>query len=183
MQEHPDAILYRNTCLSSYSDLCKIYQSRVLDERIDGKNAGKIADGQGTETATDPSSLETAIDGAFGNPLLSAEEVSMSEKLKKRKTSTLLDPGRTRKVRKTRENKLDSLSEMADLVAELVNKTENKNCHSIEAAIDALQAIPDLDDELLLDACDLLEDERKAKMFLALHVALRKKWLLRKLRP
>lgn len=175
-------------CLSSYIDLCKICQNRVveLEERLDGENIEIISDDQGAEMATGPSSLETVIDGASGNLPLSAENVFKPEKQKKRQTSstsTLLESGHTRKVQKTCENKLDSLSEVADLVAELVNKTENKNCHSIEAAIDALQAIPDIDDELLLDACDLLEDERKAKMFLALDVALRKKWLLRKLRP
>ncbi|KAI8019643.1 L10-interacting MYB domain-containing protein [Camellia lanceoleosa] len=52
---------------------------------------------------------------------------------------------------------------------------------SIAKAIDALQAISDIDDELLLDGYDLLEDERKAKAFLALDVNHRKKWLLRKL--
>ncbi|CAG7894083.1 unnamed protein product [Brassica rapa] len=40
-----------------------------------------------------------------------------------------------------------------------------------------------MDEELILDACDLLEDDLKAKTFLALNVKLRKKWLLRKLRP
>ncbi|PON85084.1 Myb/SANT-like domain containing protein [Trema orientale] len=183
IKEQPDAVLYRNVCLSSYSDLCKICQNPVLDERLDGKNTEKISDGWGAEMAAAPISLETEIDGASGNLLLPAEEVFMSKKQKKRPISMSLDSGRTRKVQKSHENKLDSLSEMADLVAELVTKTENKNGHSIEAAVDALQAIPDLDDELLLDACDLLEDEKKAKMFLALDVALRKKWLLRKLRP
>ncbi|CAH2072013.1 unnamed protein product [Thlaspi arvense] len=54
---------------------------------------------------------------------------------------------------------------------------------AIEDAVEAIQALPDMDEELILDACDLLEDELKAKTFLALDVKLRKKWLLRKLRP
>nr|XP_018453458.1 PREDICTED: uncharacterized protein At2g29880-like isoform X1 [Raphanus sativus] len=53
----------------------------------------------------------------------------------------------------------------------------------IEDAVEAIQALPDMDEELILDACDLLEDDLKAKTFLALSVKLRKKWLLRKLRP
>lgn len=188
MQERPDAVSYRNTCLSSFSDLCKIFQNRLLDERINGHDAEMMYDDQGPqmashcrilETATD---LEIVVDGASGNLTLSTDNVNMTEKQKKRPASPLVS-GPPEKVQKTRsENRLNSLSEMADLVAELAKK-ENKSDHSIEVAIDALQAIPDMDDELLLDACDLLEDERKAKTFLALDISLRKKWLLRKLRP
>ncbi|KAL9319328.1 hypothetical protein ACSQ67_015845 [Phaseolus vulgaris] len=53
---------------------------------------------------------------------------------------------------------------------------------SVDNVISVLQAIPDLDDDLILDACDFLEDERRARLFLALAAPLRKKWLLRKLR-
>ncbi|CAA7054193.1 unnamed protein product [Microthlaspi erraticum] len=63
-----------------------------------------------------------------------------------------------------------------------VDETETKTI-AIEDAVEAIQALPDMDEELILDACDLLEDEIKAKTFLALDVKLRKKWLLRKLRP
>lgn len=63
-----------------------------------------------------------------------------------------------------------------------VDETETKTM-AIEDAVEAIQALPDMDEELILDACDLLEDEIKAKTFLALDVKLRKKWLLRKLRP
>ncbi|CAN0889085.1 L10-interacting MYB domain-containing protein [Linum grandiflorum] len=54
---------------------------------------------------------------------------------------------------------------------------------AIEHVVEAIQALPEMDEELILDACDLLEDDFKAKTFMALDVKLRKKWLLRKLRP
>lgn len=54
---------------------------------------------------------------------------------------------------------------------------------SVEKVVEAIQVLPEMDEDLILDACDFLEDEKKAKMFLALDFKLRKKWLLRKLRP
>ncbi|XP_027934953.1 L10-interacting MYB domain-containing protein-like isoform X2 [Vigna unguiculata] len=62
-----------------------------------------------------------------------------------------------------------------------LTKTKNDD-FSVDNVLSVLQAIPDLDDDLILDACDFLEDERRARLFLALAASLRKKWLLRKLR-
>ncbi|XP_068482293.1 uncharacterized protein [Phaseolus vulgaris] len=75
----------------------------------------------------------------------------------------------------------EALSEMASAVKALINKREKKKS-SFEDALSVLQAMPDIDEELVMDASDLLEDETKAKIFLALDISLRKKWLLRKLR-
>ncbi|KAF2601030.1 hypothetical protein F2Q68_00009668 [Brassica cretica] len=61
-------------------------------------------------------------------------------------------------------------------------RVDETKAMGIEDAVEAIQALPDMDEELILDACDLLEDDLKAKTFLALNVKLRKKWLLRKLR-
>ncbi|KAL6988149.1 hypothetical protein U1Q18_013896 [Sarracenia purpurea var. burkii] len=66
-------------------------------------------------------------------------------------------------------------------VTTLTNKNNDGNCVSTKNVVDALQAIPDIDEDLLLDACDFLENERKARIFLALDQTLRKKWLTRKL--
>ena len=77
----------------------------------------------------------------------------------------------------------NALLEMAIAVSSLRKKHKEEKPVSIENVIGILQAIPEIDDDLLLDACDFLEDERRARMFLALDSTLRKKWLIRKLRP
>eukprot|EP00256_Glycine_max_P056339 XP_014623838.1 L10-interacting MYB domain-containing protein isoform X1 [Glycine max] len=71
---------------------------------------------------------------------------------------------------------------IAVAVASLTKKAKKEDNFSVDNVIRVLQAIPDLDDDLILDACDFLEDETRARMFLALASPLRKKWLLRKLR-
>ncbi|XP_028777609.1 uncharacterized protein LOC114734214 [Neltuma alba] len=68
-------------------------------------------------------------------------------------------------------------------VSSLTKKNKKEDKFSIDNVISVLQTIPDMDDDLILDACDFLEDERRARMFLALDTNLRKKWLMRKLRP
>ncbi|KAG4982484.1 L10-interacting MYB domain-containing protein [Glycine soja] len=71
---------------------------------------------------------------------------------------------------------------IAVAVTSLTQKAKKEDNFSVDNVIRVLQAIPDLDDDLILDACDFLEDETRGRMFLALAAPLRKKWLLRKLR-
>ncbi|XP_050888105.1 uncharacterized protein LOC127093238 isoform X3 [Lathyrus oleraceus] len=75
-----------------------------------------------------------------------------------------------------------ALKHMAVAVTSLTKKTKREDNFSVGNVMTVLQAIPDLDEDLILDACDFLEDEKRARMFLALDSNLRKKWLLRKLR-
>jgi hypothetical protein len=173
MQEYPDAISYRGKVLHSYCDLCKIFVNKVSDGRVYDQSLGM---------ETDITALEIEMDGPLRDPPYPAGNTQASDDERKRPTEPPSESRRPKKVQKTGKRMEEALSEMAGVVKRLVNKKENKNCKLIESAIDALQAIPEIDDELMLDACDLLEDERKAKMFLALDVSLRKKWSLRKLR-
>ncbi|KAK7278757.1 hypothetical protein RJT34_23793 [Clitoria ternatea] len=88
----------------------------------------------------------------------------------------------SKKARNHDEGMAAALKHMAVAVTSLTKKPKKEDKFSLDTAISMLQAIPDLDDDLILDACDFLEDERRARMFLALDAHLRKKWLLRKLR-
>ena len=47
--------------------------------------------------------------------------------------------------------------------------------------VNVLNASLDLDESLYMDACDLLKDEEKVKIFKALDVSKRKEYLMRKL--
>ena len=70
-----------------------------------------------------------------------------------------------------------------EAVPSLSEKKKENSAVTIESVVEAVQALPDIDEDFVLDACDLLEDENKARTFMALDVKLRMKWLVRKLRP
>ncbi|KAL1331813.1 L10-interacting MYB domain-containing protein isoform X1 [Arachis ipaensis] len=87
-----------------------------------------------------------------------------------------------KKARNDGEGMVAALKHMAVAVTSLTKQTKIEDTFSIDKAIKVLQAIPGMDEDLILDACEFLEDERRARMFMALDDNLRKKWLLRKLR-
>ncbi|CAK9166073.1 unnamed protein product [Ilex paraguariensis] len=171
VKEHPNAILYRNKILQHYNDLCVIFGIGLMDGRV-------VCQTLVNEFDHSPLGMEINETCQLKNPVMGKETPSGR---KKRSAVTPSASSRSSKLQKTGKDIQKSFSDMETMVTKLVNKKADKNHITIESAIDALQAIPDIDDELLLDACDLLEDEKKAKTFLALDATLRKKWLRRKL--
>ncbi|XP_022976982.1 L10-interacting MYB domain-containing protein isoform X1 [Cucurbita maxima] len=170
-KERPDALLYKDKFLGYYTDLCKIF-GNVIDKEVNSRYTGEI----------DNENMEIKMDGNEQHLLLTSREFQISQQRKRPAEMISLDTELSKKVHRTENDVQKALSEMAGVVTRLVSMRQHHNYKAGEGAIDALQAIPDIDDELMLDACDLLEDERKAKTFMALDATLRKKWLLRKLR-
>ncbi|OAY27515.1 uncharacterized protein LOC110604276 isoform X2 [Manihot esculenta] len=170
IQVQPDAIAYRNKVSENYIDLCQIQRSETSNI-------------QNLEVQTGNDSEEVRVDLLLGDVQFPMEDIPISDQQRKRPTKTPPDYENSSKVQKVDKEMQRTFPETAEAATTSVNKKESKNRGTIENAIDALQAIADIDEELLLDACDLLEDDKKAKTFLALDATLRKKWLLRKLRP
>ncbi|KAI7998152.1 L10-interacting MYB domain-containing protein [Camellia lanceoleosa] len=169
--EHPDAIAYKNKTLGYYNDLCILFGSGIADGGLSCQDMG---------TEIDYNALEIEMDQVSGCIQIPLLDVDTSDQGKKRPTKMPSVSGQSRKVQKTGEEIQEPCTDTTSVVTRLVKKQE-KSYDSIANAIDALQSVSDIDDELLLDGCDLLEDERKAKTFLALDVNLRRRWLLRKL--
>ncbi|KAA8536885.1 hypothetical protein F0562_029363 [Nyssa sinensis] len=204
IKDHPDAHMYRYRTLPNYNDLFMIYGNTIthgrrdcssycvdVDDYVWGVNTGQeddqssagsdtpwIPEGRssflGPEMDVNQSALEMGMDEIFKSLQSPGKDITISNKRKKRRCATPLGFACSRKVQKTSKEGLQEVGR---------SNMQGKIYSSIESIVDALQAIPDMDDELFLDACDLLEDEKKAKAFVKMDIPHRKKWLLRKLCP
>ncbi|KAF8395486.1 hypothetical protein HHK36_019432 [Tetracentron sinense] len=173
LELHPDARQYRTKFVPYYKDLCVI----CGDATVDGQNI------HSTQDVNLDNDVPRMIAGVLGGPQSPAMSIAHDSEQNSR-SATLPISHRKRKVQSSDGGVAGALREMADAVALLANKKiENESSVSIDNVIDVLQAVPGIEEDLIIDACDYLEDERKARTFLALDVTLRKKWLTRKLRP
>ncbi|PIN17903.1 hypothetical protein CDL12_09429 [Handroanthus impetiginosus] len=169
-KDHPEAVSYKDKVIGNYRELCTIFET--IDRKLNCH----------LEMEFDLHSIDIKIDEFSGDLSATFLETEVYDQAKKRPPSTFIPLEIRNKAQKTDKKVVNGdCNSISSAVNKLVNREARYNCSVIESAIDALQAIPDIDDELLLDSCDLLEDERKAKTFLALDANLRKKWLLRKL--
>ncbi|KAF4364516.1 hypothetical protein G4B88_012098 [Cannabis sativa] len=165
IKDHTDARQFMTRPVPYYKDLCVI-----CDPCSDEKESSS---GQGLEQQNDQDTRSPAT------------SVSNSEFKNKRQLENWSSLPQSKRFREKDDGMASAFREMATAVSSLSDnkKTEENYSIPIENVIEAVQALPDMDEELVLDACDLIEDEKKAKTFMALDVKLRKKWLLRKLRP
>ncbi|GMN43804.1 hypothetical protein TIFTF001_013003 [Ficus carica] len=126
--------------------------------------------------------LAAEMDDIFCDLQSPAREFKISDRRKKRKPATSSKPSCSRKVQRSIKEEIEEAFEenSGSRIWNAGCVEENDYC-SIERVVAALETVPDLSDELFLEACKLLEDEREAKMFVAMDATARKKWLLRKL--
>jgi hypothetical protein len=169
LQEHPDAIAYRDKILDDYCDLCLIYGNESRNGRLSYSDI---------KMEINTNTLGMGIDDLIGDMQSPAMEFEISCQRRKRKSATLSTSACVQKVQRTIK---EGIQEPC-VIKTYLGTEEDKDYSSIECIVAALQTVPDMDDELFLEACELLEDERKAKMFVAMDITARRKWLLKKLR-
>ncbi|XP_028948627.2 L10-interacting MYB domain-containing protein-like isoform X3 [Malus domestica] len=184
IEAHPSFHMYRNKAMPYYSDLCVICgnEARLLkevpsncNEALDKGTVAKKIDGDATPIVDKQNVQKKALD--------SSDVKNLSDQKERHSHDVTQTLHQSKKPQRTDGVAANALGDMAVAESPLKKKLKKEASVSIEKVIDVLKAIPDIDDDLLLDAVDLLEDEKRARMFLALHPALRKKWLMRKLRP
>ncbi|KAK7284613.1 hypothetical protein RJT34_19362 [Clitoria ternatea] len=184
-KDHTDARQYMTRPLPYYKDLCVIFDPN-FDEKESPLPQDKHQNVVGCFTTKSPLTYKTSQSPITPNSnedqFSGVNELAYIAQKQKRQSDRSSDPTSPKKSRNDEQGIVVALHEMAAVVSTLSTKRNDDNSVSIENVIEAVQALPDMDEDLVLDACDFLEDERKAKTFLALDVKFRKKWLLRKLR-
>ncbi|KAI4348858.1 hypothetical protein L6164_009527 [Bauhinia variegata] len=191
--------LYKTKSMSFYPGMCIICRNEAIHGRkktVSCKPNLERGSSEGKNPTQDTQLLPNADNGALhiiGEknsdletqrlPDANRGERNVSDHQKKHLLETPQSLKESKKARNRDEGMANVLKNMAVAVTSLTKKTKKEDNFSIDNVIGVLQSIPDMDDDLILDACDFLEDERRARMFLALDANLRRKWLLRKLRP
>ncbi|KAL4637123.1 hypothetical protein ACB092_03G058000 [Castanea dentata] len=176
IKDHPDTVTYRDKILDDYCDLCLIYGNESQHGRSSYFDVKM-------EINTNTNTLGMGIDNINGETLSPATEFEISHQKRKRKSAPLSTSACIQKVRRTiKKETQEAVEGKPCVVKTYLGTEEDKDYSSIECIVAALQTVPDMDDEIFLEACELLEDERKAKMFVAMDVTARRKWLLKKLR-
>lgn len=184
MQARADARQFMTRPVPYYNDLCIICRDPSVNER-------EFLLGQNVEQPNEVALVKdrwasTGVDQDDNSQDLGKRGTKMSISRKRQYEDQLNIGTHMKCLKKTSEGTVSIEPQMVDAAACLSDRKkddEHSNSVQIEQVIEAVQALPDMDDDLILDACDFLEDEIKSKTFMALDVKLRKKWLLRKLRP
>ncbi|KAI9182428.1 hypothetical protein LWI28_025255 [Acer negundo] len=188
VKKHTDARQFMTRPMPYFKDLCMICGFPNVDES-DCFSIQDLEIQNGVQEVKNSESPVAYSEDGVGYLLESAHMGSKTNTKNKRQSENLSNPAGLKKA-KSKDEGVGVAIALRDMVTAVSSLSDRKNIGenssntiSIEHVIAAVQVLPDMDEDLVLDACDFLEDELKAKTFMALDVKLRKKWLLRKLRP
>uniref|UniRef100_A0A2P2JI35 L10-interacting MYB domain-containing protein n=2 Tax=Rhizophora mucronata TaxID=61149 RepID=A0A2P2JI35_RHIMU len=177
-----------------YKDLCMICNDQNVDESdcfstqyLEQEDDVQLGKFHGGSLMSPSPAASVSSEDIFGDLLESASRGSEAVTADQQNKRPLEKQSNCPQHKRSRGKEEGMSCALQDVATEVLSspdkaKDENSNSMSIEDVVKAVQALPDMDEDLILDACDFLEDEVKAKTFMALDVKLRKKWLLRKVR-
>lgn len=107
-----------------------------------------------------------------------------SEQTRTRPSSSQSHSEQPSKRRRTSDVMLEMMGVMAADISRIADAlSESNKTACLEEVVEKIQNMPDIDDDLIIEACEYLcFDDKRAMMFLKLDERLRKKWLLKRLR-
>ncbi|XP_026395766.1 L10-interacting MYB domain-containing protein-like [Papaver somniferum] len=187
--EHPEYRQWRTRSLPHYDDLAMIFgDSRATGKhrrfRNDNNQDNHEDDEEGdnnTQEQNENVEDQNDNDNMYGNGNISDDNTSeMQTKMRTSVGSSYVHLERQKKS--TGEGMVEAINLMASVVNNIATKKEeNRNSFLEKNVVTALEEMPNLDDFLFMQYLDLLEDEKKAKIFIALSGDRRRSWLLSKL--
>ncbi|XP_026410467.1 uncharacterized protein At2g29880-like [Papaver somniferum] len=188
----PDAVwsnhIERTRSLPQYNELAMIFgdsratgkYSRFRDDN--NRDNNEVDEDRDDNTEDQNENPEDHNENTYGNGNVSDDNTS--EPQKKMRTSIGSSSRSFKKTKKsTGEGMVEAISLMASAVNNIATKKEENRNSSLEKSVVASleEIVPELDDFLFMQGLELLEDEKKAKIFIVLSGDRRRRWLLSKL--
>ncbi|KAM7273238.1 hypothetical protein ACFE04_027902 [Oxalis oulophora] len=173
VKRYPDAQLYWNKPQPNYNDLFLIYGNANSEEQHDYLESGGDEDEYPASSNSCMDDMDDGVDNIYEDLVSPAREFEMPDQKRKRKSRSPTSSNPKRVVRSVKYER-EEAHEQKTLSRGV--KEEECNNRSIEMIVEALQAIPGMENEIFLEACSLLEDEKKVKKFLSMDVC--NSWLM-----
>ncbi|KAL5706491.1 hypothetical protein ACHQM5_024651 [Ranunculus cassubicifolius] len=202
IKAHPDFKVWRTKSMAGYDQVCIIFG----DGGATGKFSCAFKDTElksgkdntkkmGNVTNKIPYFGSKALDDGAKETIDLDEDVEVPNLAKQSKSTIPQRDDKIKKPRKTTgEGMVDAIQGMASAITQMANKRESSShvpvpfgasptpSFTLEGKlVAALEGIPDIEKETYMQALDLLEDEKKAKIFVELPTEKRRDWLLYKL--
>ncbi|KAL5726079.1 hypothetical protein ACHQM5_009150 [Ranunculus cassubicifolius] len=202
IKAHPDFKVWRTKSMARYDQVCIIFGDGGATGRFSRApedtelKSGKDNTKKVGKMTNEIPFFEGQLPDDWAKETIDLEDDVEVPNLAKRSNSTIRE--RDEKIKKPRkttgEVMVDAIHGMASTIPQMANKRENSSHVHVpfgasptpnftleEKLVSALEGVTNIDTETYMQALDLLEDEKKAKIFVELPTEKRRDWLLYKL--